>query len=353
MRTRQFKFRSRVKGLSLLELLIAMTLGLATVGAVVYVYSNTTRTYRTQDALARLQEGARFAFETISNDLRMVGATGCGKASSYNAINGPTNWERNLLARPLFATAKTGAAGVNQYSDALSIVRADVSSEYRVSAHNTASSLITLTAAHDLTLGQYLVATDCTHTAVFQATNNASPTVAHIAGSGTPGNSSANLGPAGAVYAFPAGSRLYRLSSARYYVANNAAGVPSLYRQRPLGATNVVTAEELVEGVEDMRVTFGVDTTPTVDGLIDPAAADPYLSIAKIDDGSIPALGATVDDHWSRVVSVRISFLMQTPENNIATDPQTYAYNGASSVLATDRRLRKVFTHVVRLRNRT
>jgi type IV pilus assembly protein PilW len=52
-----------------------------------------------------------------------------------------------------------------------------------------------------------------------------------------------------------------------------------------------------------------------------------------------------------RVVSVRISLLMRTVEDNVLPESQTYAYNGGSTTPA-DRRLRKVFTHVVAMRNR-
>lgn len=54
--------------------------------------------------------------------------------------------------------------------------------------------------------------------------------------------------------------------------------------------------------------------------------------------------------NWQSVVSVRISLLMQTTENNIASQPQPYTFNG-TTVTPTDRRLRQAFTTVVALRN--
>ena len=64
------------------------------------------------------------------------------------------------------------------------------------------------------------------------------------------------------------------------------------------------------------------------------------------------ALGATAQEKWARVVSVRISLLMRTVEDNVIPDEQTYAYNGVTDIEAADRRLRKVFTHVIQMRNR-
>lgn len=52
-----------------------------------------------------------------------------------------------------------------------------------------------------------------------------------------------------------------------------------------------------------------------------------------------------------KVVSVRISLLMQSIENNIASQPQSYTFNGTTTT-PTDRRLRQAFTTVVALRNR-
>src|SRR5690349_4677422 len=87
---------SQMKGLTLLELMIAMTLGLVIVAAVGWIYVRTTQTYRLQDSAARLQEGARYAFELISNDLRMAGSAGCSYQTSADVLN-TTVWYKNLF----------------------------------------------------------------------------------------------------------------------------------------------------------------------------------------------------------------------------------------------------------------
>src|SRR4051812_627303 len=95
------------KGLSLIELMIAMSLGLATIAAIGWIYLGTTKTYRTQDALARLQENARYAFEVIGSDLRMAGTTGCSHLEQANVINSyTTRWYANLLEQPLVSLEK-------------------------------------------------------------------------------------------------------------------------------------------------------------------------------------------------------------------------------------------------------
>jgi type IV pilus assembly protein PilW len=340
-----------MSGFSLVELMIAMTLGLASVAAVGWVYLGTMQTYRTHDALSRLQEGARHSFELIAKDLRMAGVTGCSYSSTMNALSAPTNIHRNLFEQPLISSPQNGGAGTTtEFSDALTVLRADVTREYIVQAHNSGASTFTLTAVPDFSPGQLLVATNCSHASVFQASAIVGSTVTHLAGGGGI-NSTPNLGaPLGAVYTYGANSRLYRMSSVTYYVDQNAAGVPALFRQVPVGTAATLTPEELVEGVEDLRITYAVDTTPTPDGQSDLVGGVPYLTATEVTNSV--AFGASAADRWSRVVSIRISMLLRTVEDRVVREPQNYAYNGDDDIDAPDLRLRKVFTHVIKLRNR-
>lgn len=345
----------REAGLSLVELMIAMTLGLATVAAIGWVYLGTSQTYRSQDSIARLQEGARYAFEVIGNDLRMTGTTGCAEANRVNVVNShSTNWFADLFDQPLVSIEEGEAAAdnVTDNSDALRVLRADVSKEFIVLDHSGSAFTLNTSGLSD---GDLIVATDCkTMATVFQASaGSAGVAVNHTTG-GTPGNSTSDLG-SGGPHTFIPGSRLYRLNSTTYYVAQNPAGVPSLFRLRPTGASASMTPEELVEGVEDLQVSFGVDTNVTPDGDADAddpdGDGDPYLTGSQISDAGSVVPGATAKERWSRVVSVRISLLMRTVENNVVPSVQQYTYNG-ETVDAPDRRLRKVFTHVVKMRNR-
>lgn len=68
------------RGVSLIELMIAMTLGLAIVAAVGYVYVSGTTGYRVQSNQSRMQEDARFIVETVSRDVRMGGYFGCARS---------------------------------------------------------------------------------------------------------------------------------------------------------------------------------------------------------------------------------------------------------------------------------
>jgi type IV pilus assembly protein PilW len=60
-------------GFSLIELMIAMVLGLVLVGALINTFISSNRTYRVQEGLAQSQESARFALEILGQELRMAG----------------------------------------------------------------------------------------------------------------------------------------------------------------------------------------------------------------------------------------------------------------------------------------
>ncbi len=360
-----------VRGLTLVEMMVSLAIGLVLIAAVGYAYLGSRAAYRQQEGLARMQEGARFAFETLTYDIRMAGFTGCRANSSVNVLNG-ANWYGNLYSQPLVGY-ETGAApatiaGNVVAGDSLAVLRADNSAEYSITNHNPASAQFQLAANHDLKQGEILVATDCSHSVTFQMTNvnnnNTIATVNHNAGNATvPGNCTKGFGQSapgsgvplctanGVAYTFNPGSRLLRMSGNIYYIGNNGNGIPSLYRLRlnAAGGNVGATAEELVEGVEDMQITYGVDTSnpatcSDTDGVVD----------TYVDANAVPATApcATAEDDWKKVLSVRISLLMRT-EDGITSQPQPYFFtNPLAATVPVDRRLRKVFTTTVAVRNR-
>ena len=89
--------------------------------------------------------------------------------------------------------------------------------------------------------------------------------------------------------------------------------------------------EELVEGVEDMQILYGLDS----DGDQFP---NQYFDADNVPD-------------WGDVVAIRIMLLLRSLDDFVTEDPQTYAFNGAQ-VTPNDRRIRQVFTTTIALRNR-
>lgn len=348
-------FRSfRQRGFSLIELMISLVIGGLIIAAVGTVFLGSRQSYRVQDAMARMQEGTRYIFELMTVDLRQAGFTGCAPASTtYSALNG-TDWFNSLGSQPLVgyesgAGLPAAVTGALANTDAVAVLRADNNSNYIIDSHNAASTVIHLSATHDLQQGEILtvVPPDCSMAVVFQMTNvnnnNTVDIIDHNAGVGSPGNSTGCLSdPASAACTsgIPAGypallpnSRILRMSGHIYYIANNGNGQPSLYRENlTTQAGNAASvAEELVEGVENLQILYGEDTSQV------------SLATCPEDGCSVDAyVTADAVANWNRVVSVRITLTMRTIEDNLATEEDA----------AGDRRIRRNFTTTIAVRNR-
>jgi type IV pilus assembly protein PilW len=192
--------------------------------------------------------------------------------------------------------------------------------------------------------GDIVIVSDCEKTSVLQVTNanvQTSGTVAHNTGNAVdPGNSQTDLGKT-----YEENSKIIKPTVKTFYIANNAAGRPGLWELSNSKRLNAVSTDniednprELLTGVENMQISYGVDD----DGN---GTADRFVTAGSVDDGS------TTDNEWLKVVSVRFSLLLQTQEDNLATEPQQYTYN-STAITAGDRRLRRVFTSTVGVRNR-
>lgn len=66
------------RGLTLIELMIAMVLGLIVVGGAISVIIANRQSYRTNEGLSQVQESTRTAFEVLARDIRQAGSTACG-----------------------------------------------------------------------------------------------------------------------------------------------------------------------------------------------------------------------------------------------------------------------------------
>ena len=66
----------RLAGFSLIELMVAITLGLLLTGGLIQLFTSTKVTFRTNDALARVQENGRFTLEVLKRELREAGTNG-------------------------------------------------------------------------------------------------------------------------------------------------------------------------------------------------------------------------------------------------------------------------------------
>jgi len=132
----------------------------------------------------------------------------------------------------------------------------------------------------------------------------------------------------------------------RYYIGDNGRGpggevYPSLYRTiiTP-GVALVESRQELFEGVEQMHILYGVDTSGN-------GVPDSYVR-----SGDAPLSAADPAGNWSNIVSVRIAILVRTVDQH-GRDVDTNTYPVSNLVVGpfNDNRRRRVFTTTVMVRN--
>ncbi|MCW8944124.1 MAG: PilW family protein [Sedimenticola sp.] len=356
--------RTKATGFGLVELMIAMVIGLFLIGGVIQIYATSSADRRVTEGLSRMQENGRFANEFLSRDIRMAGFTNCYQARTANSINIVTG--SNAYAHDFSMMVNGYEGGVSTFpsaiaalagTDAIVVKRGDDSDDYFVDNHNPTSATIHLVQNHDLKKGEILMIADCNkgQVGIFQQSNvnnnNVVSVVVHnTGGSTTPGNCTKKLWGSGTCPAagttittgtYGPESRIMRMVSNAYYIANNAAGVPSLYRKGLTDAGVISSAQELVEGVENMQIEYGVDTDATADGVANQYLKANAVTTAQWQDG--------------RVASVRLKLLLRSIEQS-AAKPQQYSYDGqvydgGTNPLPTDRYLRREFTTTVKLRN--
>ena len=78
--------RRQMAGLSLIELMIAMVLGLIVLGAAFAVFMSNQRTFGANEGVNRIQESARVAFELMSRDIRAAGGSAGANVSVVETV---------------------------------------------------------------------------------------------------------------------------------------------------------------------------------------------------------------------------------------------------------------------------
>jgi len=325
----------RSRGFSLIELMVAMALGLVIVGGVVSVMLANKRSYRTNEGLSQIQESARTAYELIARDVRQSGTTGCDNARRMGNLlaNAGTVWWQawegvhGYDGGQTDSAVTTGTLQDQRVNGTDSVrLRGIDGRGFPIESHDATSGTIVLQTANStatsLTDTDSLIVCDFDHSTMFKS-NTWDGSTRTISYNGT-GNCSTGMGfptncdgSTGLVYTFQRNAWVGRMGAVDWYVGNNARGGRSLYRMRLDSGSNLRT-EEVVAGISDMQIQYGVNGSDTI---------APAASIAAAD--------------WANVNSVFITVTVDSSDTNVTTDAATNAG-----------RIRRTFTYVITLRNR-
>lgn len=356
--------RSCARGLSLIELLVAVTLGLVLIAGLIQVFMGNRSTQRVELSLARIQESGRLALDLMTQDLRKAGFHGCAvpirgldAASDAEASDFPSwfhvqvagfghisqNFSENSVRgfqrlaaggwSPALAADVAGLSGLasppREGSDVLALYFGEDTGA-RLSGAATGAADVPVTWNNAcVEQNEIAIVSNCISADMIQVTN--------APNCGAAGDSLDYAGTLTGSYSTD--DFVLQYSERQYYVADtgrdNGVGdnIFALYRR-----TNGLAPEELIEGVEFMRILYGQKLPNNSIRFVTPD--DPDLDL-------------------SEVVSVRLALLVAGSEPS-RDDNDTGTYTlldrdiGPATAIPHDgnRKMRRVFSSTIELRNR-
>ncbi|WP_313348739.1 PilW family protein [Stenotrophomonas sp.] len=376
-------FRTRQAGMSLIELMIALVIGLILMLGITQVFIASHSASRLSEGVARAQESGRFALDFLERDIRMAGHMGCvnDQAHFIKGMNSPKN---NL-------TAATGSGSPLDFSVAIQGYEAPNTGPTSTLAVGQGAVPAALPAAigglnpapvagSDILVLRFLAPEGVPVTAIsgqeltlksgggsrLTQGGVATPTLFGIANCESADVFAGTLAAGkitGTTVDFtryapqPEPTQVYRAESMVYYIGQGTNG-PGLRRARANSAGVYAINEELVDGIENLQFMYAQDTTPAITGATPPVG---NMTVQNVASGVTTATTAAGAAEWRRVGMVQVGLVARSAERtgtNADSRPadaaarlgvlgMTYNQDGA-----TDGRYRTAYEVSVALRNR-
>ena len=318
--------RRSQRGMSLVELMVSLTIGLFLLGAVGIIYVNTMTTSRSSTLESQMNEDASLALELLQQQIRLTG---------FSNVDGTGN-------RLFPGQAVRGCDG--GFADNTSVFLDPASPP--VLACNGGAGPDALAVRYEASLLN-------------------SQTAQNAAGAARPGNCAHeplelwNALAEGAAAATP-----MALADNRYYIANDPGNnnTPTLYCRGRTGA-GFGAATALIPNIEDMQVQYALTALPTVVG--DPLphqvagyanATEAVAPFPALEDLVIPPGTPAGINNWSRVAAVRICLIARSARpvptgDNTVTDIGRYVDCDGVQQTPNDRFVRRAYVTTIQLRN--
>lgn len=357
-------------GVTLIELMVALTISMILLAAIAGVFLTSRQSYVLDQGLARTQEAGRFAMEFLANDIRMAGYSGCASKLTTGTITGgncpqgtvcsiasPGNLLVTYNPDGLSGYTYTGSGGtaLSDWSPALPsdffaagdvmpntdviIIQRGSTLDTHLTGNTTPSNanvqiLDTAAIAGQLQADDILMVSDCKSADVIRATNvstgSGKLTIAHSNAANTQNTLTHSYGN---------DATLMKLVSRAYYIGTGASGEPALFRadlSKDSSGNLTTIKQEMVEGVEMMKFSFGEDTDTSKD----------YVP------NRILTNAASVTS-WGKVVTVRVGLATRTG-GNVAQDVSVatpLSFDGITFATPTDKRRRQYYLATIQKRN--
>jgi type IV pilus assembly protein PilW len=374
---------SSASGFTLIEVMIGVVLSSVILLGVSQLFVANSTTYRLLVGQSTLQESARFALGMMTRSAQAASYRGCvapgeglNKTSAdplpyeydlSNSMRGfdgnGANWSPSITT---VIPSSVGATNINTYADLGASTGIDTTTiqnstdilnvtfiterQFRVSASMLGAADIqvsgpsgtaaatTAEIASSFPVNSLAMIYDCEKHTVFEVTGDAAGVIKHELSTGAYGNDRAALAP---FNTYETDAAVAPIISETYYIAPsldlNSTGNYPLSLWRKIGVEAPV---ELIAGIEDLQLQYGMDT----------------------DNDGVPNLyrapGATLD--FDEAVALRITVVTNSVDDVQATTPPTHGCTatpfyptGQPCKDATiDGLLRRSFSQTIALRNR-
>ena len=400
---------ARMSGFSMVELMVAIVLGLLVTDALVAMFVGVRSASRMSSGVAALSDSGRFALDTIEENVRGAGNFACNSTApvsvagtqvirqvsllnvggsplvsdfgdpvaGYEAVGtGPgaalaipntpvddtgntgdwasTNTLGNVLdgalGTPPTPVGQAGAVGhIVQGSDVLVIheSQASIPPAYTTNVATGAGAFFITSNSTFSGVGQIAAITNCVQTEVFQVGSFNAGSGQVTLGGATPGNTAGTL--SGNID-FTIGSQVVPADTVVFYIGIGEDGDGALFRWETNGGVIGVADghsvnEELVPDVENMQILYGVETAVSAST----QTVAQYVTADKVQNTSITG-------DFNGVISVKVALLVASPPGAVPTG--TVAAASPPDLLgdtwtlgAPDGRMRKVYEQTMFLRN--
>lgn len=297
---------SRQRGVSLIEVMVSMVIGLVVVGAVLVSYLSSGKTSKEQAAYAEMNENAQMALTLISRDLLLAGYAQVTGALAPIPPATVTTFTRTYSGNAVFGCDfgfvtpnTTGAA-----SCAVSGGKPSIEIAYEADINNTVSIVV----------GSVAAPSDCKGSQIRPADGTLSGVD-------------------------------YFITHNRFYLASGSTGRSELHcasKTQDAGGS-AVSGEPLVDNIDDMKFWYGLAPTAS----------------SRIINRYVTAGAITTAADWQNVVSVRLCLIVRSSEPVIdmelypdALHPPTYLDCDMAEQTITDRYLRRAYFSTTTLRNK-
>jgi type IV pilus assembly protein PilW len=369
----------RVRGFSLVELMVAITLALIVTAGVMSVFIGSRSAYQSTAGVAAVSDSGRFALNFLEGAVREAGNMACGAPTrtifnvgpgtplntppfptlAFQPITGfeaagtgivgayavsaapgapanwlsPIGWAANL--DPAFGTLPTPPVINND----ILVVRSSTQGAapaYVTNAPAGANNFTVVSVPGTFAAGDLAIISDCVKSLIFQmSAPTGGTTITHNTG-GIPGNLT-NTFPA--QVNFDPGSEVTLLQTTAYYIGVGADGEGALFAANLSPGNSFTSAippispNELVPDIEALQILYGLDTVGT-------RTVSQWVTADQVPD-------------FTEVMSVHIALLAAGPPGSqpLPAAAKVYTLLGTQVTAPIDTRNRQVFDVTVGVRN--